>query len=319
MDFYTNIQVRGNDLLIRGYENGQAIKAKHQFQPTLYVDATRALATEWKTLDGVPVHPMQPGTIRDCRDFIQRYENVEGFKVYGNTHWNYQFISETFPNEIPWDRDLIKTYSLDIETATESGFPDIETANEEILLITLQDNFTKRITTFGLWDYTTNDPMVDYHCCLTEEELLRKFMKWWRGNYPDVITGWNIEFFDVPYLIRRITNMLGEDTAKQLSPWNYINEKRIQVKGSEEISYDISGVSALDYLDLYKKYTYTTQESYKLDHIAYVELGDKKKENPGNSFKEFYTDYWKDFVDYNIHDVRLVDMLEDKMRLIELQ
>jgi DNA polymerase elongation subunit (family B) len=103
-----------------------------------------------------------------------------------------------------------------------------------------------------------------------------------------------------------------------MSPWGFVNERKTFIKGNEEIHYDIVGIAQLDYLELYKKYTYSKQESYRLDYIASEELGDKKKVNPGDSFKDFYTNHWQQFVDYNIHDVELVDKLEDKMRLIEL-
>jgi DNA polymerase elongation subunit (family B) len=122
----------------------------------------------------------------------------------------------------------------------------------------------------------------------------------------------------MPYLIRRIERELGDGESNKLSPWGYVNERKTFIKGNEEIHYDIVGIAQLDYLELYKKYTYSKQESYRLDYIADQELGDKKKVNPGESFKDFYTNHWQQFVDYNIHDVELVDKLEDKMRLIEL-
>jgi DNA polymerase elongation subunit (family B) len=106
--------------------------------------------------------------------------------------------------------------------------------------------------------------------------------------------------------------------SKKLSPWGYINERKTFIKGNEEIHYDIHGISQLDYLELYKKFTYQKQESYRLDYIAGEELGDAKKLNPEDNFKDFYTNHWQQFVDYNIHDTELVDRLEDKMRLIEL-
>lgn len=319
LDFYTNVYQQGNNLLVRGYDANSPVSFKVEFQPTLYVTSSKDKSASHKTLDGTLVYPIKPGTIKDSRNFIDQYKDIEGFPIYGNTNYVAQYISDTHDGEIKWDRELIKIYSLDIETKTEDGFPNMETANEEILLITLQDNNTKEITTFGIGPVVGLDHTIKYIQCKNEEHLLREFLAFWRLSPPDVITGWNIEFFDVPYLIRRITNVLGENQAKKISPWGIIYEKRIVVKGVEEISYDIAGISSLDYLDLYRKYTYSAQESYKLDHIAYIELGERKKENPGDSFKDFYTNYWNDFVVYNIHDVNLVDRLEDKMRLLELQ
>ncbi len=319
MDFYTNVYMQGNNLLVRGYDGNNPVSFKIDFQPTVFVTSSKEKQSPHKTLEGTLVYPVKPGSIRDTRDFIDQYKDIEGFPIYGNTNYVAQYISDTHQGEVKWDRELIKIYSIDIETKTEDGFPNMETANEELLLITVQDNNTKEITTFGVGPVLGLDHKIKYIQCKSEEHLLREFLSFWRLSPPDVITGWNIEFFDVPYLIRRIINVLGEAQAKKISPWGLINERRIVVKGVEEISYDIAGISSLDYLDLYRKYTYSAQESYKLDHIAYIELGEKKKENPGDSFKDFYTNYWNDFVDYNIHDVRLVDKLEDKMRLIELQ
>ena len=125
--------------------------------------------------------------------------------------------------------------------------------------------------------------------------------------------------YDIPYLARRINRVLSEKHKKSLSPWNLIQEKEIYIQGRKNLAYDIAGVSCLDYLDLYRKFTYSNQESYRLDHIAMVELGEKKLDHSEyENFKDFYTQDWQKFVDYNIHDVELVDRMEDKMRLIEL-
>ena len=321
MDFYTSVVQQGNKLCVRGYEDGIPYSRKIDFYPTLYVSSkTKKVGETFHTLEGHPVYSIQPGTIKDTREFLERYKDVQGFDVYGygTTNFAYQYISDSFPSEISFNKDVIKRISIDIETSTEEGFPDIETANEEILLITVMDNQTKEIHTFGRNPYTGNKN-VRFHHCENENALLLNFIDFWKDSYPDVVTGWNIGFFDIPYLIRRITNILGESHAKLMSPWGQIYERRVHVKGNEQITYDIGGVSCLDYLDLYKKFTYSMQESYKLDHIAYVELGENKLDySEYESFKDFYTHGWKKFVDYNIHDTVLVDKLEDKMKLVEL-
>lgn len=320
MEFYTHVQVAGDKVLVRGYENGRQYSHRIDFLPTLYVNAKQP--TKWKTLDGTYVDEVKPGGIRDTREFLKRYQDVAGFGVYGQTNYAYQYISDTYDSDINWDIEQFKIVTVDIETSTEGGFPDIASANEEILLITIKDFVSKNIITFGY--SPTGDKFENKHAnvtyieCQSEHELLKQFMIWWQQNYPDVITGWNTDFFDVPYLIRRVSRELGETFGKKFSPWGMITERKTFIKGSEEIHYTISGISQLDYLELYKKYTYTKQESYRLDYIAEQELGSNKLENPGNSFKDFYTDYWQTFVDYNIQDVELVDQLEDKMRLIEL-
>ena len=318
MEFYTSVVQYGSKMLVRGIDaRGFPFKRREEFKPTIFVPAKTQ--TQFKTLEGKYVAPLECGTIRDTKEYIESYKDVQGFEIYGNTNWIAQYISDHYQNEIIHDSDKIKLFTIDIETKTELGFPDIATANEEILLISIQDNKTKEITTFGSKPYVHSRDDVTYKYFDTESRMLKEFIIWWQDNCPDVVTGWNINFFDIPYLIRRIINVHGEELAKKISPWGLINERKITIKGTEEITYDIQGVAMLDYLDLYKKYTYQAQESYRLDHIAFVELGERKRENPGNSFKEFYTDYWQEFVDYNIQDVVIVDKLEDKMKLIELQ
>jgi DNA polymerase elongation subunit (family B) len=316
MEFYTSVHPIGDRIFIRGVENGKRYQRKLDFSPTLYVTSKKP--SKWKTLEGSFVDEVNPGSIKDTREFIKRYEGVQGFDVYGNSNYAYQYISDNYSHDVNWDMEQIKVFTIDIETSTEHGFPDIKSANEEILLITVKELATKRIITFGSKTYVNPREDVIYVNCKDEQALLTQFLEFWSKSHPDVITGWNTDFFDMPYLIRRIERELGDGESNKLSPWGYVNERKTFIKGSEEIHYDIVGIAQLDYLELYKKYTYSKQESYRLDYIAEQELGDKKKVNPGDSFKDFYTNHWQEFVDYNIHDVELVDKLEDKMRLIEL-
>lgn len=316
MEFYTSVHPMGDKMLVRGYDKGRPYQRKVDFYPTLYVTSKKQ--SKWQTLEGTYVDEVKPGTIKETRDFVKRYDGVEGFAVYGNTNYSYQYISDMYPDDVKWDMELFKVFTIDIETATESGFPDIRSANEEILLITVKDLNSKRIITFGSKTFVHHRDDLIYVHATDERHLLQEFLAFWEKSYPDAVTGWNTDFFDMPYLIRRISRELGEKEAERISPWRYINERKTFIKGNEELHYDILGISQLDYLELYKKYTYTKQESYRLDYIAEQELGDKKKENPGDSFRDFYTNHWQQFVEYNIHDVELVDKMEDKMRLIEL-
>lgn len=315
--FYTNVVKYGNSLLLRYVNNGQAFKSKVPYRPTLFVPAKDD--SDWHTLEGAPVSPTKFETIKEASEYVERYKDVEGFTFYGQTQFQYQYITETYPKTIQWDKDLIKLFSIDIETATENGFPNVQEANEEVLLITIKDNHHKQIVTFGSRPYMTDRKDVKYMHCKDEADLLKMFVVFWSNNYPDVVTGWNINSFDIPYLVNRIRLTLGDEYVKRMSPWGIVNDKKAYVGGGTTIqSYTFVGISVLDYLDLYKKFTYTNQESYKLDYIASVELNKKKLENPEDNFKDFYTNHWKTFVDYNIHDTELVDMLEDKMKLIEL-
>ena len=320
MRFYTNVQMVGDHFLVRGYENGRHFATREKFYPTLFVPSNKE--TKYKTLEGDYVESIDPGTVRDCREFIKKYDGVENFKIYGNDRYIYQYISEMYPEEeVKFDTTKIKISTIDIEVKTENGFPDVESAAEEVLLITVQDYTTKQIRTWGQGPFNNKQENVIYKSFRTEYELLNDFINWWmiETNTPEVVTGWNSELYDMPYLVRRIDRILGEKLMKRLSPWGLVTERETIVMGRKQISYDVGGVTQLDYLNLYKKFTYKAQESYRLDYIASVELNQKKLDHSEfDTFKDFYTKGWQKFVEYNIIDVELVDRMEDKMKLIEL-
>lgn len=320
MRFYTNVQMVGDHFLVRGYENGRHFATREKFYPTLFVPSNKE--TKYKTLEGDYVESIDPGTVRDCREFIKKYDGVENFKIYGNDRYIYQYISEMYPEEeVKFDTTKIKISTIDIEVKTENGFPDVESAAEEVLLITVQDYTTKQIRTWGQGPFNNKQENVIYKSFRTEYELLNDFINWWmiETNTPEVVTGWNSELYDMPYLVRRIDRILGEKLMKRLSPWGLVTERETIVMGRKQISYDVGGITQLDYLNLYKKFTYKAQESYRLDYIASVELNQKKLDHSEfDTFKDFYTNGWQKFVEYNIIDVELVDRMEDKMKLIEL-
>ena len=318
MRFYTNVQMIGNKFLVRGYENGKHVMFKEEYSPTLFVKSNKE--TKYKTLEGEYVEAIKPGLVKDCREFYKKYDSVDGFKIYGNDRYVYQYISDKYPeDEIKFDIGKIKLVTLDIEVASENGFPDPKSCDQEILLITIQDYSTKSIITWGNGPFKNTQSNVTYIECNSEYELLNKFLYYWENNLPEVITGWNIQFYDIPYICGRLSRVLGEKRMKSFSPWGLITQNEVWVNNRQQICFDIGGITQLDYLDLYKKFTYTAQESYRLDHIASVELGQKKLDHSEfDTFKEFYTKGWQKFVEYNIIDVELVDRLEDKMKLIEL-
>jgi len=318
MRFYTNVQMIGNQFLIRGVENGKRYEHRDEFFPSVFVKTKKD--SKYRTLNGKAVEEVRPGTVRDCRDFYKRYTDVDGFEIYGNDRYIYQYISEKYPeDEIKFDISQIKLVTLDIETTAEHGFPDIESAIEEILAITIQDYTTKKITTWGVKPFANKQDNVTYYHCHSEQELLGHFINYWMVDVPDVITGWNIQLFDIPYICKRLNRVFGEKVMKRLSNWGLVTEGKIFIQGREHVTYDIGGLTQLDYLDLYKKFTYKAQESYRLDYIAEVELGQKKLDHSEfDTFKDFYTKGWQKFIEYNIVDVELVDRLESKMKLIEL-
>ena len=318
MKFYTSVEQAGNRLLVRGYNNGERYSVRVPFNPTLFLPTKNF--SKWKTLEGECVEPHKFGSIAEARDFVKQYKEVPDFEIYGNTRFLYQYIAEQHPEkELKFDSSKIRIFNIDIETAAENGFPDIESADQEILAISIKDSFTGRITVFGARPYDNKDSMVDYMHFRSEESMLGAFLDYWQANFPDVITGWNVQLFDMPYICNRINRILGEKFVKLLSPWKLVSQREIFIKGRKQFAVDTLGISTLDYLELYKKFTYSNQESYRLDYICNVELGEKKLDHSEHdTFKEFYEKDWQKFIDYNIHDVRLVDKLEDKMKLIEL-
>jgi len=317
MKFYTSVNQYGNNILVRGINNGHKVQDRIPFKPTLYVNSQKE--SKFKSIYGENLAPIEFSSINDAKEYVQQYKEVENFSVFGNTNFAYQYISSAFKDDIEFDISQMKIWSLDIETTADLGFPDVVNTNEKVLLITTQDYETKQIVTFGLHPAKPVSEKHTYVHCSDEVSLLKEFLDYISEDHPHIITGWNVEFFDIPYLCNRITKILGEDALKKLSPWKIVNEKRILKLKKENVSFEVMGVAILDYLDLYKKFTYNAQESYKLDHIAKVELGSEKLSyDEYDSFTAFYKGNWQKFVEYNIRDVEIVDQLEDKMKLIEL-
>ena len=318
MNFYTNVQLVSNKVLYRGYENGESVMYRDDMNPVLFVKSQKE--TKFKTLDDKYVKPIEFLTPREAREFIKKYSEVEDFDIYGYERFLYQYIADRFPQEeIKFDMSVMNIITLDIEVECENGFPDVESASESILCITIKNLNTKKLIVWGTREYENTRDDVEFIYCHGERDLLDKFINYWVQNTPDVVTGWNVYLYDIPYICRRIERVFTEKHMRSLSPWNLINYREFFIHGRKNIAYDLGGVSCLDYLDLYKKFTYTNQESYRLDHIAFVELGQQKLDHSEfENFKAFYTNNWQKFIDYNILDVELVDRMEDKMKLIEL-
>lgn len=249
---------------------------KVQYSPTLFLNSNNE--TEWKTLHNEYLEPMKFENIREAKDFVERYKEVSNFKIYGNSSFNYAFIAEQFPGQVDWDIEQLKISVIDIEVGSENGFPNPNTASEPITAICITDYITRKSIVYGCGDYDNQNDNVTYIKCRDEYTLCKKFIEYWYNDTPDVVTGWNVKFFDIPYLHNRISRILTEEDAKKLSPWNFVNQRKMVMKGKEQIAYEISGVSCLDYIELYKWYAPNgkSQESYRLDHIANVELGESK-------------------------------------------
>ena len=310
---YSNVTLLGDSILCRGYENGDQVSFKEIIKPTLFVPSPKG---KWKSLTGESMTPVKQDGAKRAREFLEKYKDVDNFEVHGYERFVYQWISEKYPGQLKFNMDQMKIYTIDIEVACENGFPDVEASQEEMLCISIKDLATGKFITWG-----TREAKVEseYRVFWTEQEMLEDFVKWWCSNTPDIITGWNCNLYDIPYICRRLERVLGDKWQKSLSPWNKVNMREVYIQGRRNLAYDILGVSILDYLDLYRKFTYTNQESYRLEHIATVELGEGKLDHSEfENFKDFYTQHWQKFVEYNLKDVDLVHRLEKKMKLLEL-
>ena len=315
MNFYKSVIEHKGKLLIRGIHEGKDYKDKIDFGPTLY--ALTQQETEYKNLQGQFLKPITFKSIDAARRF-RRDVVTQNSPIYGLERYHYQYIGKEYPEDIKWDKDQIKIFTLDIETTCENGFPDVENPIEELLCISVKNHSNKQIITWGTGEYKTDRPDVTYVQCKNENQLLFEFMKFWIKNYPDVITGWNTKFFDLPYLMNRIKMIAGDKVANKMSPWGLIKSEEIVVRGRPQTVYTVYGITNLDYLDLYKWFIPQRQESYKLDFIGELELGRGKDDMPYDTFKDWYTKDFQSFVDYNIQDVEIVDGLEDKLGLIDL-
>jgi DNA polymerase elongation subunit (family B) len=317
MKFYTNVAIRGNRILHRGYENGKPFTEEESFQPVLFINGKNASA--WRTLDGRSVEPIVLDSIDSAREFVDKYRDVSSFPIYGNTDYIYQFIGSQYSKEIDYDMSLMRIAYLDIETESEGGFPNIATANERVNVITLVCGHKKYTFALGKVDKSQMPGDVLVNLYENEEQMLGDFMLTWQSLGIDIITGWNVQFFDIPYLVHRMGRLFGESFPKKFSPWGKLKERTVEINGRENIAYEIVGINTLDYYDLYKKFTYVTRESYKLGHIAQVELGETKVSYvEHDNFADFYRKDFTKFVLYNIQDTILVEKLEGKLRLLEL-
>jgi len=326
-EFYTSVDRFSNHILYRGYAaDGEPILKKVKFRPKLFIPSKdEDKERVWHTMSGEPVKMMKFDSMREMKSFQEMYEGVESFKYYGFERHQIAFIQSKFPGEIKYDARQVNVVNFDIETEVGEGFPNPSTALREVRAITAHCSRDNKYYIWGLKsNYTPRSSRYVYKCCVNEDALLESFIDWWTQPYytPDVLTGWNIETFDIPYLFNRIINRLGEDYAKKLSPWGLISKRQIKSFGRVQDAFDITGIQVLDYIDLFKKFavlTYGNQESYSLGHIAHVVLDEAKLDysDAGNLDDLYNTDFQR-YIDYNIHDVEIVQGINDKLAYIDI-
>ena len=318
MKFYTYVSQIGNRLYIREIDNkGVEYSGYESFNPTMYVPCEPSQA-DFKTLDNKPLGSLKLGSIDECKNWIEQYKGVTNFQFYGNKNIVSQYISETYPDKVVWDTSKISIYTIDIEVASDEGFPDIRLADAPITAITVHNSVTDIYYVFGMGEFVSKDTdkKVNYFRCDNEEEMMDLFLSWWKDNPPQIVSGWNCKFFDIPYIVNRLKQLSLD--FKLLSPIKRVYDRNVIIAGRDNQFYSIVGVSVLDYIDLYKKFTYKLRESYRLDYIGQVELGmGKITDEEMQGYDLYKTDYQK-FIEYNIKDVEIVKKLDDKMKLFDL-
>ena len=326
MSFYTNVIRYKNNILYRGYDNhGKRVMRKDFFEPRLFVSSK--MKSDWKGFDGSDVSAVDFPSMFEANQWLKQNAGVSGRHIYGNKKFVQQYITEKFPRDIEFKREDINVGTFDIETDYDNGFPHANEASQQILAITYKSS---KFSTYNVWGYGEFDTSkalisdVKYVRCNSEEELLTKFLEFWSHPevIPDVITGWNTRFFDIPYIINRTAKVLGITVLSKFSPWELpLEHRKVVRRGSENDVYEIPGIQTLDYMELFQKfgYSYGPQESYALNHIANVVLGEKKLSyEESGSLKNLYKDDHQKYIDYNMKDVELVDRMEEKMGLITL-
>ena len=325
--FYTDVSRQGNYILFSGYDNKEKVNRKYMFEPSLY---TQDKNGEYSCIDGTRVTEKTFATIKDANEFIKNYDGVSNHKIYGMQNWVYQWIAKEFPLNIQFEPSLVKTLTFDIEVDSEGeGFPDPRLAKHPITSISFHfstdPNVYYAISTVE-YDTSKREVVVDkeviYYRVGSEHDLLRTFISLWQSNSPDIITGYNSQFFDIPYLINRINKLFGDGFARCLSPWGIIHEKEKKVNNEMRQSFVIVGVQQLDYIDIIKKFgvALETPENYQLNTVAELIIGEGKVDfsDENISLDDLYRTNPQKFIDYNIKDTYLIVAMEDRVKFLQI-
>ena len=325
-DFYTNVSRLGSQILYAGYENGEKVLRKDKFSPSLYIKTPKK-DSPYRSIYDEPLQKLEFESITEASDFIKEAEGTN-LDVFGNTNFVFQYIVDKFPNEIKSvDSSFMNVCIFDLEISSEFGFPSPDKAEFPVISGAFYFSKTDEYIVFGLKSgYVPPENLgskpIRFVQCTDEVNLLSRIIALLNVHSPDILTGWNIRLFDIPYLIHRIDRVLGEDQSRKLSPWGRINQKSIVIKGKENLAYDILGISQLDYLDIFKKFsvlTYGQLENYRLDTVAEAVIGENKLDySEYSNLHELYVNDYQKFLDYNLRDVSLVYNIDQQVRYIDI-
>lgn len=322
--FYTYVEKFGKRIYHRYVdENGKRREqVVEEFPIELYVPGVRRDGT---ALDGRTLSRLDFPTVQGASEFL-RSNQAEALDIYGNTDLASQFIAKCYPGEIEYDASKFVILNFDIEVEHDNGFPHAHIAANEVQSITMKVFGRDKFITLGLKDYTPKRPQDIYVKCNNEAHLLNAFIGFFKTIKPDIITGWNIVGFDIPYLVNRMRRILGTGEADKLSPFSAwtkrtITEAKIKnARGDDAQTYRILGVTALDYLEIYKKFSPDKLESYKLDFVGeHEEVGRKFDLTQwGGNLMRLYREDFDSFIEYNAQDVYLVELLDRKLQFMSL-
>jgi DNA polymerase elongation subunit (family B) len=313
-------------------KEGNRKKFDFDYEPYLYIETNNPKQEEAKSLFGTSLRKLTFKKESDRNEYVKT-SGIRRF--FYNLRAEQQFLLDLYKDkEYDWTKLPFKTFIIDIEVYSPHEFPEADEAKHPINVVTIYDNISETFNVWGLNPYdkstlekslgennaTLLDPKkIVYTHCKSERELLEKFLSYWRKDYPDAIIGWNIEGFDIPYIINRIGYILGDEEVKTLSPVNKLYVKLVENAkfGKELNKWFIRGITLLDYMDLYKTFSRGEQGSYSLNNIAKAEEVGSKLEFEGELHK-LADQNWDHFVNYNIHDVNLVKLLDDKLHYLTI-
>jgi DNA polymerase elongation subunit (family B) len=297
-------------------DEGKRVTRDVTFNPYLYLETPTG---DKMSIYGTKVKKRVFNTQYDRTKYIADSGNR---RLFENIPTVQQFLLETFwrENETPeFTQHPLRMVFLDIETFSPDSFPNTEDPTHTVNVITCYDTFSKRFHTFGLNPYDNKADNVIYYHCKNERALFIKFIEYIESDFPDILSGWNSEFFDIPYIINRIERLLGQEYVNRLSPTGYVYDRMMRGKFGKEVKrYYISGIACIDYLDIYKRFCLKLRESYKLDAIGEVELNERKVDYGGINLATLSETDWDTFVKYNIQDVNLLVKLEEKLQYVAL-
>jgi len=332
-------------------ENGNRIERETKVPMYLYYEDINNKNSKDRSLFDKGLTKLEFNTNWDRNKWIEAHKNIPLYEKQSPVK---QYLLDTYfgqERKSDFQKFPFRIFALDIEVEIGNCFPEPANADYPINVISLYDTLDSQV---HVWCYKSDidetfsddknqkiidavseydkTPKVNIYKFKRETDLLRHFLKYWENHYPDIVTGWNIDRFDMIYIINRIIKLFGDGEQYRLSPANKYGIKKPVyamfekpqkgvTNGNPMVIYRIQGLSICDYINLYKKFAGTSRQSFKLDYIANLELGVGKLdyyELGYESMKEFMEKDFPTFVQYNLIDTVLIKLLDNKLKFISL-